>query len=525
MKGTPTRVLVAAVLLGLAAPAAGFPPGGPGNGRGAARLATALPALHAEPDPIEGGRIVDSHGREVLLRGVNVNSFVEYWAHDPSLFTTYPLTEADARRIASVGWNVVRLLISWSRVEPAPGVYDDAYIDEVEEAVRLLARYGLYSIIDLHQDAWGPTLAGAPDEPCPGGEPAFGWDGAPGWATLDGEASRCLFDGTRELSPAVMAAFMSFWNDDEGPGGVGIRTRYARMLGYLARRLAPHDAVAGYDLMNEPNALFSVLRQFEAMSQLYAEALAEIRVAEASVGAPRRLVFFEPSILWADFGVGAPPPFAHDGQIVYAPHLYQGGINSVPLTREVFEDARSEAAAFGGAPVLSGEWGADPRRASNPEDDYFARHQALQDEFRFGATLWTYREACGDPHKASDFRWGREAFVWGLYDVDCATNEDLGLREDLVRALTRPYVRAAPGRFTSIVSDPGSSVLTATGVDAPRGSVLVAFLPGGGGRPWIRARGLSGRWVVEAPGGHYYVVARALGGAWSLEIRPRRRGH
>jgi hypothetical protein len=44
----------------------------------------------------------------------------------------------------------------------------------------------------------------------------------------------------------------------------------------------------------------------------------------------------------------------------------------------------------------------------------------------------------GDPHKASDFRWGRGAYVWGLYDVDCAANQELGLREDLVRALVDP---------------------------------------------------------------------------------------
>ena len=85
-----------------------------------------LPALHAEPDPDRGGRIADAHDREVLLRGVNVNAFVEYWAYDASRFTTYPFSEADAGELASQGWNVVRLLLSWSRVEPQPGVYEEA---------------------------------------------------------------------------------------------------------------------------------------------------------------------------------------------------------------------------------------------------------------------------------------------------------------------------------------------------------------------------------------------------------------
>jgi hypothetical protein len=35
-----------------------------------------IPALRAVPDPVLGGRIVDASGREVLLRGVNVNALV-----------------------------------------------------------------------------------------------------------------------------------------------------------------------------------------------------------------------------------------------------------------------------------------------------------------------------------------------------------------------------------------------------------------------------------------------------------------
>src|SRR5215470_6082433 len=142
-----------------------------------------LPDLHGEPDPDAGGRIADAEGREVLLRGVNVNALVEYW-QGSAFPTVFPLTEADADLMASIGWNAVRLLLSWSRVEPQPGAYDAAYLDEVRAAVRLLASRGLYSIIDLHQDAWSATLAARPDEVClPGFQLALGWDGAPAWAT------------------------------------------------------------------------------------------------------------------------------------------------------------------------------------------------------------------------------------------------------------------------------------------------------------------------------------------------------
>ncbi|MBT8482338.1 MAG: cellulase family glycosylhydrolase, partial [Myxococcales bacterium] len=104
-----------------------------------------LPALQAVPDPAEGGRIVDASGREVLLRGVNVNAHVEYWQYDPELFTTYPFTEEDADMIAAMGWNMVRLLLSWSRVEPSPGEYDEAYLDEIADSIAMLRERSVYT--------------------------------------------------------------------------------------------------------------------------------------------------------------------------------------------------------------------------------------------------------------------------------------------------------------------------------------------------------------------------------------------
>ena len=62
-----------------------------------------LPALQAVPDAVDVGRIVDATGREVLLRGVNVNAHVEYWQYDEDLFTAYPFTEEDADMVAAMG--------------------------------------------------------------------------------------------------------------------------------------------------------------------------------------------------------------------------------------------------------------------------------------------------------------------------------------------------------------------------------------------------------------------------------------
>ena len=477
-----------------------------------------LPALHAEPDADNGGRIVDAEGRQVLLRGVNVNALVDYWQGGP-FQTVFPLADADTDLMAAIGWNCVRLLLSWSRVEPTPGVYDDDYLRQVAATVQRLADHGLYSILDLHQDAWSATLAAPPDTVCPANStPALGWDGAPAWATLDGGMARCAPAGIRELSPAVTTAFANFFADAAGPGGIGIRTRYAAMLAHVAGALAAQPGVAGYDLMNEPNAFLPM--QLDELSALYGDALQAIRAAEADAGIPPRLILFEPSALWSAVGHGPPPDFARDRDVVYAPHIYTGGLDSNPLTAAAFQVARDEAKGFGGAPVLSGEWGGDPRRASDPTNTYFLDHQQLQDQFSFGATLWTWHESCGDPHKQADYRAGRLPYVWGEFEVDCTTNEITGLRQDLIDQLTHAYVRAAPGTLLDSSYDFASGAFTVHATAAPAGGELLAFYPAARhGAPTLTSTGLLDVGTAPAPGGGLYISAHTAGGDWSLSAQ------
>ena len=141
-------------------------------------------------------------------------------------------------------WNVVRLLLSWSRVEPEPGVYDESYLDEIAEAVSILERHGIYSLLDMHQDAWSATLAARPDEDCPPFlPPAIGWDGAPAWATFDEGLPRCVPGGFRDLTAATVASWRAFFGNRADARGVGIRTRYAQMWGHVAQRFASSTAI------------------------------------------------------------------------------------------------------------------------------------------------------------------------------------------------------------------------------------------------------------------------------------------
>ena len=475
-----------------------------------------LPALHAVPDAEDVGRIVDSNGREVLLRGVNFNSHVEYWQYDPDRFTTYPFTEEDADMMAAMGWTMVRVLLSWSRVEPEPGVYDDDYLDEVAESVAMLRERGIYSLIDLHQDAWDASLAAPPDEVCPdGSRPAGGWDGAPDWATFDQGEPRCE-SGQRELVPAVQASWESFFDNVEGPGGVGIRTRYAEMFGHVVARFANDDSVAGFDVMNEPNA-FTVGQQSQLV-ELYEDCLAKMRAAETALGAPRRLFFFEPSILWNGVGLPAPPAFDHDDQVVYAPHIYQEGIDPGTLEEGFMRAADDSIRLYEGAPVVTTEWGSNPSRAADPMDDYFERHLGEQDSYQFGATIWSWHTACGDPHTYGQFQNGQIPQVWGFFETNCETNTVDGMRSEYLETIKKMALRFAPGALTEVVWAHDDKELSASGDDAPAGNRLEVFVPTGDpSSVAIESTGLSS--VDSTPwfGGTLF-HAKAQGGTWSIRL-------
>jgi endoglycosylceramidase len=267
--------------------------------------------------------------------------------------------------------------------------------------------------------------------------------------------------------------------------------------------------------MNEPNAFNAA--ESASLSAMYSDALQAIRTAERAAGSPSRLILFEPSALWSLLGKGAPPAFEHDRDVVYAPHIYIGSISPGMLSAAVFQVPVDEAKGFGGAPVLVGEWGADPRSAADPTYTYFLDHQALQDQFFFGATLWTWHESCGDPHKQADYRAGRIPSVWGEFEVDCNTNTITGLRDDAIHELTRAYVRAAPGHLLASSFANETGAFTAHGTGAAAGDELLAFYPAAlHGAPVLTVSGLTDLQQIPAAGNNQYIVARAAGGDWSL---------
>ncbi|NLA08753.1 MAG: cellulase family glycosylhydrolase, partial [Microbacteriaceae bacterium] len=94
----------------------------------------------------QGERIADGRGNQVLLRGVNVNQLVDFYQHRPDVPKVRPLDDADFAQMASYGFNVVRLGLSWSALEPVQGELDAEYLARIREAVDDAAAHGIYTV-------------------------------------------------------------------------------------------------------------------------------------------------------------------------------------------------------------------------------------------------------------------------------------------------------------------------------------------------------------------------------------------
>ena len=425
-----------------------------------AQAASAQASALAAPRPHDGpvlrlhathgakAAIRDRRGAQVLLRGVNVNQLGEYFQARPDLPPTVPLTERDFRDIARLGFNSVRLLVSWSRLEPTPGAYDTAYVGRIRQAVRWAAAHDLYVVLDMHQDAYGVAVDTPQGVTCPDGTtPNNGWDGAPAWATITDGASTCR-PGERELAPAVMHAWQHFWDDTDG-----IQTHLVDTWGRLARDFAKTRNVAGFDLLNEPG--FGLEPDPNGTTDLggfYGRAIRAIRAGETAGGGFHHIVFWEPSVLWSALGSSAVPSpgFTPDKNLVFAPHIYAESLSSNSIPGGFANAAR--VAKLHGVTVWGGEWGFWPEHPVDASDK-IQRYAAAEDAAQYGGAWWDWKQACGDPHVV-DRPGGQPSAVSGSLNRFTCPDQVMSAPDPaFADVLGRPVPRAVPGTITRLVSN------------------------------------------------------------------------
>ena len=352
--------------------------------------------IDLRPLHVADKRIVDDQGRQILLRGANVNALGEYAQADPKAAPTAPVTGEDWDAMAANGFSVVRLIMSWSLLEPERGTVDQKYVDKVKDAVHAANDRGIYVVLDIHQDAWSMFSATPKGTACPAGtEPVRGWDGAPEWATITDGATTCLPPGAeRESAPAVQRAFANFYANTDG-----IADQLTQVWSTLAGEFANVPGVAGYDLLNEPNQVEPNEQNQVAYSQWVQRTIEAIRAAEQKAGSTTpKPIFVEPLQLYPLPNNGLLPQYIHDPNLVFAPHNYAESIQNYISLEQTFGIEQTGADELGAA-LWTGEYGWwDTKPATLA---VATRYGAEEDRTATGGTWWQWRQTCGDPHSVN----------------------------------------------------------------------------------------------------------------------------
>ncbi|MEA2470874.1 MAG: endoglycosylceramidase [Thermoleophilaceae bacterium] len=459
-----------------------------------ASAAVKLPLSHA------GRWITDASGRVAVLHGLNM-----VYKRPPYAPDAIGFGDDDAAFLASEGYNTVRVGLIYKAVEPSPGVYDDAYLARIEGTVDALARHGIVSLLDFHQDMYNERFQGE------------GW---PDWAVQDDglpNQPQNGFPGNYLAMPALQHAFDHFWANDPGPGGVGLQDRYAAAWRHVAERFSGNPSVLGYDLLNEPwpgstwqqCANPAGCPEFDGRMSLFVErVLGAIRAAD-----PQSLVWYEPNSL---FNNGADTQLAdfRDKHAGMSFHDYclasnEGGSSYSQACQAsddlVMSNADKRAAATGDALLMS-EWGATDDRAS------LLGPLALADKHMMSWQEWHYC-GCNDPTTTGSG--DKQAIVLDPAKPPTGSN----LKTSTLDVITRPYPQLVSGTPTSWSFDPDSkkfafSYSTARAGDASKrfgaGAVSAVVVPK---RQYPKgyAADVRGGAIVSKPGALLLRVAACAG--------------
>jgi hypothetical protein len=448
------------------------------------------PALATRRLTVDGARLLDALGREVVLRGFNAGGrskmppFLPFELEDG--VSVEDAADAFFARIEALGANVVRLTFSWEAYEPVLGSYDDDYLARYRALLDAADAHGIAAIVDFHQDVFASPFCGDGFPiwaigDVPHGEPHYDC-GFPAWSypVLDPESD-------------VSAAFDRLWNDEDG-----LAAAMEAMWRRLAGELADHPAVAGFEVINEPGSGSFEVATFEAevLPAFYARMGAAIQevAGEApifgggragdAIGQTNHLV--QPDL----------PGF------VFSPHYYDALITLGFQNVDEAAIAERLAVTFDpgerwGVPVMLGEFGA---MNDNPaKGKYLDAVYDVLDAHRAHGTMWDAM--------TSDVLWNDESF-----SVFEASGEERAWAGVVVRA----YPRAIDGRIVGFAWSAEELRFTLEVEDAGEG-VSEIYLPTRhlGSHPRIRVNGARYRFLRDR---ELLLVAAAAGASYTVEV-------
>ncbi len=459
------------------------------------------------PMRTSGKWLVDQLERVFIPHGENIAA-----KHFPYLPSQLGFGDEDAELLAREGFDAVRLTLFWAAIEPRPGVYDEAYLADIEQTATMLERHGIATLVEAHQDIWSAR---------------YGGDGAPDWATIDDGVPDGPHDlvGANLANPAYWRASDNFYDNRPAADGVGIRDRFLAMWRHVAETLSGTPGLIGYGPLNQPPAGAAFLpcladacppQQAERLRALSDDVTRAIRA-----GDPMTPVWLAP-LITSNYGTRSELGPVPDPNVVYGFNSYcvvaalqgGGGAGCEPQWQAGAAEA-DRYSAEQAIPAVATEFGA------TGATDALRANAAIFDDHRVGWFHWTYFG--GDPATVAKDP-DAQAIV-----VDPARPRTGGnINEPNLDALARPYPQLTAGtpgpwRFdpTTRQFDYRFTPARATGDGAfPVDSQTVIALPQRQYREGYHLRLTGARAVSESGAPQLRIVSCADGGEIAITVLP-----
>lgn len=312
-----------------------------------ARAGDLLP-VRLRPKPTGERSFVDSAGRERYFHGTNAIGKGPPWIPATDVYSPdLSLVAQDFEIMRGMGLSMLRLGTMWPGVEPTRGQYNETYMDELEKIVTMAASYGIYTLLDMHQDVLSEYFCG---------------EGIPAWAVQDSGIGSRILKFPRPLQAKGYATYPEpksggaafptrqecakhSWPSYYGTKDVaaayealytnvnGTADAWAGMWRHVAQRFKGNPNVLGLELINEPfagdfydNPLIMVPwpNPMNADRTRLQPAYDRINTAVRQVDT-ERLIFFA-GVTWDDAGPGfthAPGGDEFADRSVLAYHYYE----------------------------------------------------------------------------------------------------------------------------------------------------------------------------------------------------------
>ena len=261
----------------------------------------------------------DEEKRYVLFRGVNFGSRSKLPPYLPiAPLDVHDISKLDLKNeiesvksgldlLKNLGFNIIRLLISWKAIEPRPNSNLEEllpegrkYLEYMKVIIDELYARNLYVILDFHQDIANEV---------------YGGDGFPDWAIAIDEEHEKPKAPTKPdkkwqfkymINKSLKETLKSFWendltNLDEGLKNYPVRTHLEKTIGQTVKFFKSlngglgHPAIIAVEPFNEPHPSTIPKKDFESkfLVEYYRNVNSEIEKFDKAL-----FIFIEPRVDW-----------------------------------------------------------------------------------------------------------------------------------------------------------------------------------------------------------------------------------